>query len=139
MGKVMTKMTLTNPADVLARRRRARAVRIEGLVDTGATTLVLPREVCRRLGLRLLGTRRVRYANGKTARVPWTVVRVGILGRETFCEALVEAPGTTPLIGQIPLEGLDLVVDPKSRQLRANPASPDAPLFDILGDILAAA
>ena len=37
-----------------------------------------------------------------------------------------------PLIGQIPLEELDLLVDPKSRQLRVNPASPDAPLLDLL-------
>ena len=28
--------------------------------------------------------------------------------------------------------GLDLVVDPKSREVRVNPASPDAPLLDIL-------
>jgi hypothetical protein len=35
-------------------------------------------------------------------------------------------------IGQIPLEELDLLVDPKSRELRVNPASPDAPLLDLL-------
>ena len=37
-----------------------------------------------------------------------------------------------PLIGQIPLEELDLLVDPKSHELRVNPASPDAPLIDVL-------
>jgi hypothetical protein len=49
-----------------------------------------------------------------------------------FTDALVEAAGTMPLIGQIPLEELDLLVDPKSRELRVNPASPDAPLLDLL-------
>jgi hypothetical protein len=37
-----------------------------------------------------------------------------------------------PLIGQIPLEALDLIVDPKSRDLAVNPASPDTPLLDCL-------
>jgi hypothetical protein len=36
------------------------------------------------------------------------------------------------LIGQIPLEELDLVVDPKSRELSVNPASPDMPLLDLM-------
>ena len=58
--------------------------------------------------------------------------RITILGRETVINALVEAAGTTPLIGQIPLEELDLLVDPKSRELLVNPASPDAPLLDLL-------
>jgi hypothetical protein len=44
----------------------------------------------------------------------------------------VEAVGTTALIGQIPLEALDLIVDPKSREVRVNPESPDAPLLEIL-------
>ena len=45
------------------------------------------------------------------------------------CDALAAPEGTTPLIGQIPLEALDLVVDPRSRELRTNPAHPDGPLM----------
>jgi hypothetical protein len=37
-----------------------------------------------------------------------------------------------PLLGQIQLEELDLIVDPKNRELCVNPASPDAPLLDLL-------
>ena len=101
-------------------------------MDTGASTLALPEDLCNRLGLVHHGTRRVRYANGTTAAIPWTSVRVEILGRETICETFVEAAGTTPLIGQVPLETLDLLVDPKSLELRVNPASPDMPLLDLL-------
>jgi hypothetical protein len=53
---------------------------------------------------------------------------VEILGRDTVCEAFVLPAGTTALLGQIPLEALDLIVDPSSREVRVNPASPDAPL-----------
>lgn len=110
-----------------------RTVVIEALVDTGATMLVLPADVVEKLGVRILGHRNVRYADGRTKPTPWVGdVKIVILGRETVVTALVEAAGTTPLIGQIPLEELDLLVDPKSRELRVNPASPDAPLMDAL-------
>ena len=96
--------------------------------------LVLPAAVCRRLGLRFERKRRkVRYADGRIADVRWVSgLRIDILGREMTCDALVEGARTTALIGQIPLEGLDLIVDPKSRAVRVNPASPDAPLLDLL-------
>jgi clan AA aspartic protease len=115
------------------RSEEVRTTEIDALVDTGATMLVLPADAVARLGLLVAGYRRVRYADGRTAEVPWVSgVGITILGRETVTNALVEAAGTTPLIGQIPLEELDLLVDPKSRELRVNPASPDAPLLDIL-------
>jgi hypothetical protein len=57
---------------------------------------------------------------------------VEIAGRTTTCEAFVLPAGATALIGQIPLEALDLIVDPKSREVMVNPASPDMPLLDLL-------
>ena len=110
-----------------------RRVEMEALVDTGATMLVLPADVVERLGLRIAGHRRVRYADGRVAEIPWVAgVKIVILGRETVVTALVESAGTVALIGQVPLEELDFLVDPKSRELHVNPASPDAPLLDIL-------
>ena len=140
MGRVMQVIKLANSVDeeLVARGEldpsEVRAVVIEALVDTGATMLVLPADVVEKLGVRILGHRNVRYADGRTKPVPWVGgVKITILGRETIVTALVEATGTTPLIGQIPLEELDLLVDPKSRELRVNPASPDVPLIDVLG------
>jgi clan AA aspartic protease len=110
-----------------------RSMEIEALVDTGATMLMLPADVVERLGVRIAGQRNVRYADGRVEPLPWVAgVKIVILGRETVVTALVGAAGTTPLIGQIPLEELDLLVDPKSRELRVNPASPDVPLLDAL-------
>ena len=75
----------------------------------------------------------VRYADGRRREVPWVTDRfIEILGRQMSCDALGEAEGTTPLIGQIPLEALDLVVNPKTGDLMPDPESPDAPLLDIL-------
>ena len=136
----MTKLKLTNLTDLgmlqrgLLRPGQVRTAEVEALVDTGATMLVLPAAVCKRLGLHFERQRRkVRYADGRIASVRWVSgVRITILGREMTCDALVEPTRTTALIGQIPLEGLDLIVDPKSRAVRVNPASPDAPLLDLL-------
>jgi clan AA aspartic protease len=139
MGKVMTKVKLTNNTDLENSHRgilapdRVRSVEVEALVDTGATMMVIPAEVAVALGLEMADTRRVRYADGRTAALPRaTAVRIEILGRDMVSDALVEAAGTTPLVGQIPLEALDLVVDPRSRDVHVNPASPDMPLLDLL-------
>jgi clan AA aspartic protease len=139
MGKIMERITLTNSYDEETVRRglaapdSVRSVEIEALVDTGATMLMLPEDVVTLLGLREAGRRKVRYANGEVAEVPWVGgVKLTILGREMVADALVERAGTTALIGQIPLEELDLLVDPKSRKLHVNPASPEAPLLDLL-------
>jgi hypothetical protein len=94
--------------------------------------MVLPADTVAILGLLPAGYRKVRYADGRVAEVPWVSgIRITILGRDTVINALVEAAGTTPVIGQIPLDELDLLVDPKSRELLVNPASPDAPLLDL--------
>jgi clan AA aspartic protease len=139
MGKVMQLIKLRNSNDV-ARANEGdalptgiRTVEVTALVDTGATMLVLPADVVTALGLPIQGTRKVRYANGESADRPWIGnIEIEILGRKTVCTAMVEKAGTTPLIGQIPLEELDLLVDPRSRELRVNPASPDVPMIDVL-------
>ena len=136
----MTNLKITNVADVehVAQGVRSpdqvRSVTIEALVDTGATMLVLPAEVVAAVGLRHKSTtRKAKMADGSIVAVPWvTGVLIEILGREMSCDALVMPAGSTALIGQIPLEGLDLVVDAKSRGVHVNPASPDSPLLDLL-------
>jgi clan AA aspartic protease len=138
MGRVMPTIKLTNFNDVEntrlgLRSEPIRSLEIEALVDTGATQLVLTGPICAALGLEPRGTRRVRHADGHSEEVPWVGgVLFEILGREMVCDALLLANASTALIGQIPLEGLDLIVDPKSQEVRVNPASPDAPLLDLL-------
>jgi clan AA aspartic protease len=139
MGRVMARIKITNNTDrdnAIERRileGEVRSVVIEALVDTGATQLALPEDIVRRLGVPYAGIRRARDARGITVELPWVGgLRIEILGREMTCDALVLPVGATALIGQIPLEGLDLVVDPKSREIRVNPLSPDMPLLDLM-------
>jgi hypothetical protein len=71
MGKVMTKIRLTNSVDlgnveagVLA-LEAVRSLELQALVDTGATTLAIPADAVAALGLREFARRRVRLANGR--------------------------------------------------------------------------
>ena len=139
MGRVMTRLKITNSTDLSIAARgmiatsAVRSLEIEALVDTGATMLALPEDVVTPLGVPVLGRRRVRDARGLVIEVPWVGdLRIEILGREMTTDALVLPAGATALIGQIPLEALDLVVDPKSREVRVNPESPDLPLLDLM-------
>jgi clan AA aspartic protease len=140
MGRVMTKLKLTNPIDMeLAAvgklpKHRVRTVTVDALVDTGASTLVLPEDVVRALGVRRRRHReRVHLADGRLREVQWTRgIEIEILGRTMTCDALVFPKGSTPLIGQIPLEQLCLLVDPRSREVRIDPDNPDG-ILEVLG------
>jgi len=60
------------------------------------------------------------------------VVTIEIKGRTGNFDVLAEAEGSQSLIGQVVLEVLDLVVDPRTRRLIPNPMSPEMPMVEIL-------
>jgi clan AA aspartic protease len=139
MGKVMTRIKVSNATDLelvgrgLMAAGDVRSIEIEALVDTGATMLALPEDVAAKLAAPSLGKRKARDARGIVIELEWIGnLRLEILGREMTTDALILPAGATALIGQIPLEALDLLVDPKSRELRVNPESPDMPLLDLM-------
>lgn len=138
MGRVIVQAKLTNYLD-LARSQvgeisseQVRSVEVEALVDTGATMLVLPKDVAQQLGVSIGREVRVAYADGREEK---RGIAQGIIlevqGRVAEGEALVEATGTKVLIGQVPLEVMDLIVDPKTQTVGPRPESPDAPLIEI--------
>ena len=132
MGAVMTKIKLTNTYDLLRLKRghvrpeAVRSVEIEVLVDTGATTLVIPEGVADALGLDVIEHSRARLADGRfvetTRRGP---VWLEVLGRGMTLDVTVVPECPQPLLGQIPLEHMAFVVDPRSGELRFDPANPD--------------
>ena len=127
MGKVIVKIKLTNQSDLVLAKHKAtkavpRTVEVEALVDTGATRLYLKPSVIKKLGLDRTDTVRSKTTNGDALRYKYEPVRLELMGRaENF--DVIEVPEDVPnLIGQVPLEVLDFVVDSRGQKLIGNPA-----------------
>jgi len=99
-------------------RDQVRRMTIRGVVDSGASRLVLPKAVAKQLGLRPLRKVRVRYAGGRRAlRTEVGDVYVKLAGRDGFFKAVLEPKRETALIGAIVLENLDFLVDCRKEKL----------------------
>jgi len=127
MGKVIVKIKLTNLKDsflktACVRKAKPRAVEVEALADTGATRLYLKPTVIKALGLERTDSVRSRTNNGDVVRHKYEPVRLELMGRHENFD-VVEVPQEVPnLLGQVPLEVLDFVVDSRRQKLVPNPA-----------------
>ena len=95
----------------------------EAVVDTSISMLGLPVSMLRQLGFdRFVSTRRPRVIGGPRVRI-YDPVRLTILGREMLLEPMEVDDGCPVLIGQIPLEHLQLVVDMANHRVEKSPAN----------------
>lgn len=126
MGKVIVKIKLTNQFDLFAKvrlraKRKPRAIETEALVDTGATRLYLKPSVIQALGLQKVDEVPSQTTNGTRIRGVYDPVRLDLMGRHGIFEVVDIDENVPNLLGQIPLEYLDFVVDPKKKRLIPNP------------------
>ena len=121
MGLVYTTLSLSN-----AREPTLRAIEVEALVDTGATTLCVPEHVAVQLKLTEIEQREVTTADGKSHLVSYVgPLQVKFENRTCFTGALVI--GDSVLMGAVPMEDMDLVVHPSEQKVTVNPKSPNIP------------
>jgi hypothetical protein len=124
MSTFREEITLENPRDAgnvrhgLIKESEVRKVTVKALVDTGAWTLVINEETRAKLGLRILYTDTSEVANGVVVTGLVTEpVNIYWKDRYTGCNAFVLADETEVLFGALPLEGMDVLVDPKHERL----------------------
>jgi predicted aspartyl protease len=124
MGRFSVEIELVNNDDVVRAasgdlpKDQVRRATVRGIVDTGATRLVVPEATAKQLGLQTVGQADVRYANGPTARRPiggW--IHLTCQSRSNVFDAVLEPNRDTALIGAIVLEALDFVVDCNTQSL----------------------
>jgi clan AA aspartic protease len=123
-------------ADDLALHRRGylpeeeiKRVRVTALVDSGAYMLVINDHIKRQLDLPVIGEQTVRLADDTERPVEIVgPVEVRFENRSTTVRAVVFPGDSEPLLGAIPIEGMDVVIDPRRQRLVVNPESPDIPM-----------
>jgi predicted aspartyl protease len=128
LGKVLVTARIENLEDLYKlaqgaiRDDEARRVEVDdALIDTGATILAMPGRLIRQLGLSPLRVRQARTSAGPVTVRVYGTVRLTIQGRDCPSD-VTELPDDSPvLIGQVPLELLDFVVDPAGQKRIGNP------------------
>ena len=121
MGLIHADVDLSNP-----RRSELDSLKVTALVDTGAITLCIPEHVAVQLDLAELEKREVAMADGRHVPVPYVgPVQIRFANRSCFTGALVL--GDNVLLGSIPMEDMDLVINSRRQSVTVNPESPNIP------------
>ena len=129
MGKVLTDVKLTSYDSLRDyRQQRITADQIRQvlitnvIVDSGASMMCLSRSLIEQLGLELLKMTKVNTAEGIVERGIYGPVIYEIQGSVARGDVLeLSHPKIQALIGQIPLEQLDFLINPATNRLITNP------------------
>ncbi len=133
---VYANVELLNGDDVVLHRRNyigedeIRQMDLNVMVDTGAIMLTINEEIVRALGLEIIDHRPSQLADGTKLTLPvagFIEVRFG--GRFCVTNALVLPEDSEPLLGAIPMEEMDLWVNPARNLLTF--VHPEGPLMSL--------
>ena len=95
------------------------------LVDSGAQQLVLNQNIQEQLKLPVLGKKKAQMADGRIIECDIVgPVDIKFKNRETTCRAIILPGEVEPLLGVIPLEDMDVVINPRNNELMVNPDHP---------------
>ena len=121
MGMINADIELSNP-----RQPELSGLSVRALVDTGAMTICIPEHVAVQLKLEEIEKREVTTADEKSHLVPYVgPIQIRFQRRTCFTGALVI--GESVLLGAVPMEDMDLVIEPSRQTITVNPKSPNIP------------
>jgi predicted aspartyl protease len=138
LGKVIVAAKIENVFDLYEASRgqitddKVRRIEVaDARVDTGATLLAMPKPLIEELGIAQIGTGRARTTVGLSTFGIFGPVRLTIQGRSCSVDVSEVAKDCPVLIGYVPLELLDFVVNPKGQSLIGNPEHGGEFMFDM--------
>ena len=105
-----------------------RKIEVKALVDSGSVFMTVPQHVAVQLGFDLeeVSTREAVLADGSRKRVPMIgPLRVHFSDR--YCDLSALVLGDEALFGAVPMEMMDLVLQPARQSLTVNPENPYVP------------
>jgi clan AA aspartic protease len=118
MGLAYARVTLAN------RLRDLAPVEVDARTDTGSAHLCIPEHIALQLELEEFDRREVTLADGSRRVLPYVgPLSIAVANRKGLAGAMVL--GDQVLLGAIPMEDMDLVVHPGTRQVVPNPANPN--------------
>jgi hypothetical protein len=119
MGFIYAEITLENTTDAMMAKRglikesEVRRETVRALVDTGAATVVIGEDLRKRLGLSDWIPGKSTLAGGQQTPSYWTEpAGVHWENRTTGCSFIVLPKQEQVLLGNLALEGMDLMPDP---------------------------
>jgi clan AA aspartic protease len=123
MGIVYTEIRLSNGA-----KPELEQISVTAVADKGAIDLVIPEHLAIQLQLSELTPRELRMADGGRRLVRYAgPIKIEMAGRDCFTSAAIM--GDQVLLGAVPMEQMDLVVDPRIQRVVPNPENPNVPKF----------
>jgi clan AA aspartic protease len=132
MGEIRAELELINVDDVNRVRRaeidmdEIKKIRITALVDTGATLMVINENIQEYLQLPILSQKPFEMANGEIIRCDVVgSLEIRFANRRVAATAVVMPDNSEPLLGVIPMEEMDVIIDPLRQELVVNPKHPD--------------
>ncbi|GHU80690.1 hypothetical protein FACS189468_1170 [Spirochaetia bacterium] len=124
MSITYTEITLKNAGDTirvkegLIKASEARKITVQAMVDTGSTDMVINEAVRQKLGLDIEGSEKIELANNRFEACPVTEpLRVYWKDRSTVCTAVVMPGESEVLLGALPMEAMDLTVNPARQEV----------------------
>ena len=121
MGLVFSEIKLSNPSQA-----QLHPIIVEALVDSGAVHLCIPPHIQIQLQLETVDQKEVALADGSQRLIPYVgPIKIQFENRIGFAGALVM--GDQVLLGAIPMEDMDLIVNPGKREITVDPTSPNIP------------
>lgn len=133
MGKVEVYIELLNGEDAIDARRHLigedeiRRMPIRALVDTGSQYMCINENIQEVLQLPSLGVQKLVLADDKPIRCEFVgPLAIKFDNRTVHCASAIVLPGSAePLLGLLPLEEMDVIIDPNRNELIVNPDHPD--------------
>jgi len=124
MGLIHAEIILRNAGDVTSVRRgyikepQIRQTNVMAMVDTGSLHLVINEDIRQELGVVVERPYRAELADGSAQTYGLTEsIQIQWKDRIVACQAVVIPNANDVLLGAIPLEALDLIINPLKQEL----------------------
>lgn len=134
MGLVYAEIELINIGDVEVFERGyideedIRRTKVRAMVDSGAYMLAINEEVASQLGLVVRDSKLATLADGTTRRMDVVgPIEIRFSNRKSITSAMVLPGNSEILLGAIPMEDMDVIIDPLMQQLIVHPERPYIP------------